>query len=117
MRQNKVASINLLLEKASRIAADLNPEKGDMEGKAEIDLLSLLFHIQSMVISIRADRCFKELVAESVNRAEKDSSNEGDTEIIQLDRRQLKEDRRKLPTFIADDRGTGFAERRTKKAI
>jgi hypothetical protein len=38
------------LKKTSRIIADLKSGKGDMESKAEIDLLSLLFQIQSVVI-------------------------------------------------------------------
>jgi len=117
MGLNKVVSINLLLEKAARIAADLDPEKGDMAGKTEIDLLSLLFQIQSKIISIRAERCFRGMVAGSENRVEKGSPDAKDTEIIQLDRRQLDEDRRKLPTYIADDRRTGFADRRRKKAL
>jgi hypothetical protein len=117
MGLNKVVSINLLLEKASRIAANLDPERGAMESKAEIDLLSLLFQIQSKIISIRAERCFKEMVAGSGNSTENGSPDEGDTEIILLDRRHLEKDRRELPTFIADDRRAGFADRRTKKVI
>lgn len=109
MKLNRVASIDLLLKKASRIIADLKSGKGDMESKAEIDLLSLLFQIQSVVISNRAERCLKEFVAESGTLAEKSSPDGGDANIIHLDRRQLEENRGKLPTYIADDGRTGFA--------
>jgi len=109
MKLNRVASIDLLFKKASRIIADLKSGKGDMESKAEIDLLSLLFQIQSVVISNRAERCLKEFVAESGTLAEKSSLDGGDADIIHLDRRQLEEDRGKLPTYIADDGRTGFA--------
>jgi hypothetical protein len=117
MKLDKVASINLLLKKASRIVADLKSEKGDVESKAEIDLLSLLFQIQSVVISNRAERCLKEFVAESGTLLEKSTPDGRQADIIQLNRRQLEEDRRKLPTYIADDRRTGFADRRKKKAV
>jgi hypothetical protein len=71
MKLTKVESINILLEKASRVAADLKPGNGDTESKAEIDLLSLLFQIQSMVIKNRAERCLKKFVAESGKFIEK----------------------------------------------
>jgi hypothetical protein len=117
MKLNGVAAINLLLKKASRIVADLKSGKGDVESKAEIDLLSLLFQIQSVVISNRAERCLNEFVAENGKLLDKSSPDGRQADIIQLDRRQLEEDRRKLPTYIADDRRTGFADRRKKKAV
>jgi len=109
MKLTKAESINILLEKASRVAADLKPGNDDAESRAEIDLLSLLFQIQSVVISNRAERCLKQFVEESGTLAEKSSPDGGDADIIYLDRRQLEEDRGKLPTYIADDGRTGFA--------
>ena len=117
MKLDRVASIDVLLKKASRVVADLKSGKGDVESKAEIDLLSLLFQIQSVVMSNRAERCLKEFVAESGTLAEKNPPDGGDADIIQLDRRQLENGRRKLSTYIADDRRTGFADRRKIKAI
>ena len=117
MKLTKAESINILLEKASRVAADLKPGNGDTESKAEIDLLSLLFQIQSMVIKNRAERCLKRFVAESGKLVEKSSPDGGDEDIIQLNRRQLEEDRRKLPTHIADDGRSEFADLCRKKAI
>ena len=117
MKLTKVESISILLEKASRIAAALKPGSGDTESRAEIDLLSLLFQIQSMVIKNRAERCLKRFVAESGKLVEKSSPDGGDEDIIQLNRRQLEEDRRKLPTHIADDGRSEFADLCKKKAI
>lgn len=73
MQLNKLAAIKLLLKKASRIAADLNSGNGYMERRAEIDLLSVLFQIQSMVISSRAERCIGQLLAENQQLVEKRS--------------------------------------------
>jgi len=117
MKLTKAESINILLEKASRVAADLKPGNDDAESRAEIDLLSLLFQIQSMVIKNRAERCLKKFVAESGKLVAKSSPDGGAEDIIQLNRRQLEADRRKLPTHIADDRRSEFADLCRKKAI
>jgi hypothetical protein len=50
MKLNKVGSIIELLQEASRIAGDLQFGKNNQKGQVEINLLSLLFQVQSQVI-------------------------------------------------------------------
>lgn len=115
MKLDKVSSINSLLEKASRMAADLKLGENKLQGQTEIDLLSLLFQIQSLVISIRAERCLDQFVAEYSHETQNTSYNNEGADIIPWDRRQIERDRRKLRTYLADDRRTGFADRRKKR--
>ena len=115
MKLNKVGSIVLLLQEASRIACDLQFGKNHQRDQAEIDLLSILFKVQSQVISMKAKRYLKQFVAENSQSGIKSPRDEGGADIIRLDRRQDKGDRRKLRTYIADDRRSGFADRRRKK--
>lgn len=116
MKLNKVEALNSLLEKASGMLADLKLGENHQEGQAEIELLSLLFAIQSAVVSIRAERCLGQFVAEDPEPVQKGPPDRVGADIIPWNRRQFRGDRRKLRTYLADDRRTGIADRRRKKA-
>lgn len=116
MELNRVGSIVSLLQEGSRIASSLQFGKNHQAGQAEIDLLSLLFQVQSQVISIRAERCIEQFTAENPQGELKSWPDGEGAGIIQWERRQNKGDRRKLRTYIANDRRMGFADRRKKKA-
>jgi hypothetical protein len=117
MELNRVRSIVSLLQEASRIASSLQFGNYHQAGQAEIDLLSLLFQVQSQVISIRAERCIEQFNAGNSQGNLKTWPYREGADIIQWERRQNKRDRRKLRTYITNDRRMGFADRRKKKAV
>lgn len=115
MKLDNLEALNSLLGKASGMIADLKLGENHQEGQAEIELLSLLFAIQSAVVSIRAKRCVGQFVAEDPDTVQKEPSDKVGADVIPWNRRQFRGDRRKLRTYIAEDRRTGIADRRRKK--
>ena len=107
--------IDTLLEDASEIAADMRLEKNVQDDKQETELLSLLIQILSLVISIRGEYSIDNFGSINSNLPIKKVFTEMGANIIQLDRRKFAGERRRLHTFIADDRRTGFSDRRKKK--
>jgi hypothetical protein len=116
-RLQKIALIDTLLEDASEIAADMKLGKNKQHDKQEKELLSLLFQILSLAISIRAENYLENFAGINSNLPIKKVFSEMGTDIIQLDRRKFEGERRKLRTYIADDRRTGFYNRRKKKSV
>jgi hypothetical protein len=113
----KIALIDTLLEDASEIAADMKLGKNMQDDNQEKELLSLLFQILSLAISIRAEYCLENFAGINSNLPIKKVFSEMGADIIQLDRRKFEGERRKLRTYIADDRRTGFSNRRKKKTV
>jgi hypothetical protein len=115
-RFKKIVLIDTLLENASEIVSDMKRGKNKQDDKQEIELLSLLFQIISLAISISPAYCLEHFSGINSNLPIKKVFTELGAEIIQLDRRQFEWDRRKLRTYIADDRRTGYLDRRKIKA-
>ena len=113
----KIELIDTLLEDASEITADMKLGKNKQDDKQETELLSLLFQILSLAISIRAKYCLENFADIMSNLPIKKVFSEMEDEITQLDRRKLEGERRKLHTYIADDRRSGFSNRRKKKTV
>jgi hypothetical protein len=116
-RFKKIVLIDTLLENASEIASDMKRGKNKQNDKQEIELLSLLFQIISLAISISPEYCLEHFADINSNLPIKKVFSELGAEIIQLDRRQFEWDRRKLRTYIADDRRTGYFDRRKIKTF
>jgi hypothetical protein len=88
--------------------------KNDTQLSGKIcQLLDMLVHIQSLNISIRSELIEKmfsirpDLPHEIINQIKKGTDN-----IILFDRRKVNLDRRKLHTYLANDRRSGTANRR-----
>jgi hypothetical protein len=113
----KIKLIDTLLEDASEIIADMNLGKNIQENKQESELLSLLFQILSLTISISPEYCIEKFTGINSNLHIKKVISEMGANIIQLDRRKFERDRRKLHTYIANDRRSGFSNRRKNKAV
>ncbi|MBI5579980.1 MAG: hypothetical protein HY895_12555 [Deltaproteobacteria bacterium] len=113
----RIKLIDILLEDASEIVADMKLGKNKQDDKQEIELLSLLFQILSLVISIRAEYYLENFAGISSNLPIKKVFTEMGADIIHLDRRKFEGERRNLRTFIADDRRSGFSNRRKKKTV
>jgi len=109
--------IDTLLEDASEIVADMKLGKNKQDDKQEIELLSLLSQILSLAISIRSEYCLENFAGINSNLPIKKVWTEMGADIIQLDRRKFEGERRKLRTYIAGDKRTGFYDRRKKKAF
>ena len=113
----KMKLIDTLLEDASEIVADMKLGKNIQEKEHESELLSLLFQILSLAISISPEYCLEKFAVINSNLPIKKVFSEMGANIIQLDRRKFERDRRKLHTYIANDRRTGFSNRRKNKAV
>jgi len=116
-KSEKIKLIDTLLEDASELVADMKPGKNLQEDKQESELLSLLFQILSLAISISPEYCLEKFAGINSNLPIKKVFSEMGANIIQLDRRKFERDRRKLHTYIANDRRTGFSNRRKNKAV
>jgi hypothetical protein len=113
----KIALIDTLLEDASEIVADMKLGKNKQDDNQEKELLSLLFQILSLAISIRAEYSLETFAGINSNLPIKKVFTEMGADIIQLDRRKFEGERRKLCTYIANDRRTGFSNRRKKEPV
>lgn len=113
----KIALIDTLLEDASEIVADMKLGKNKQDDNQEKELLSLLFQILSLAISIRAEYSLENFAGINSNLPIKKVFTEMRADIIQLDRRKCEGERRKLCTYIANDRRTGFSNRRKKEPV
>jgi hypothetical protein len=109
--------IDTLLEDASEIAADMKLGKNKQDDKQEIKLLSLLFQILSLLFSIRAEYCLEDFAGINSNLPIKKVFTDMGADIIPLFRRKFEGERRKLRTYIADDKRTGVSDRRKIKTL
>ena len=115
-KSEKIELIDTLLEDASEIVVDLKRGKNKQNDKQEMELLSLLFQILSLLFSIRAEYNFENFTGIDSEFPIKKLYAEMGADIIQLDRRKFEGERRKQYTFIANDKRSGFPDRRQKKA-
>ena len=116
-KSEKIELIDTLLEDASEIVVDLKRGKNKQNDKQEMELVSLLFQILSLLFSIRAEYNLENFAGINSEFPLKEVYAEMEADIIQLDRRKFEGERRKLYTYIANDKRSGFPDRRQKKAF
>jgi hypothetical protein len=83
----------------------------DLKGK---ELLSLLFQMLSLLFSIRSENSIETATEIHPHSLMQKVFSQVEADIIPLDRRELRGERRKQQTYIAHDRRTGFSDRRQK---
>jgi hypothetical protein len=116
-KSEKIELIDTLLEYASDIVVDLKRGKSKQNDKQEMELLSLLLEMLSLLFSIRAEYNLENFTGIDSELPIKKGYTERGADIIQLDRRKFEEERRKQYTCIVNDRRSGFPDRRQKKAF
>ena len=94
----------------------MSHRKNKQNDKQEMELLLLLFQILSLLYSIRAEYNLDNFTGIDSEFPIKKLYAEMGADIIQLDRRKFEGERRKQYTFIANDKRSGFPDRRQKKA-
>ena len=131
MPLEKCAKIIRLVKDARSIAADLLFSSSSHAAAPKALLLALLYRIQAMVVSLQTD-----LLDPSINPepAEETLPSRGESpeqgharsgarpfkagggcQVIPFDRRRLRQDRRRIPTYIARDRRSGVVDRRRRR--
>jgi hypothetical protein len=116
-KSEKIELIDTLLEYASDIVVDLKRGKNKQNDKHEMELLSVLLEMLSLLFSIRAEYNLENFTGiDSELPIKKVYAGRG-ADIIQLDRRKFEEERQKQHTCIVNDRRSGFPDRRQKKAF
>ena len=116
-KSEKIELIDTLLEDASEIVVDLKRKNNKQNDKQEMELLSLLFQILSLLYSIRAEYNFENFTGIDSEFPIKKLYAEMGADIIQMDRRKFEGERRKQYTFIANDKRSGYPDRRQEKAF
>jgi hypothetical protein len=131
MDLNKFSKLLALLKEARSIVNDLLWTPDSRTTAKEIYLLGLLAQVQSLAVALRADAIEHRLTAgveaQPAPQSEKqyvrklgfyrqvltaaDRAN-----VLAFDRRRVKADRRRMHTYLARDRRSGIADRRTRTA-
>jgi len=129
MNINKISEIfNIINDAISKV--DISLKKGQsLEYEEKVQLFELLAQMKSRLNACRADFIehihflnssleeHLEKIGDMRDQLLSDSGihfKEGADNLIQFDRRRTIKDRRKLKTFIANDRRSGIADRRKK---
>ena len=131
MSLEKCAKIIRLVKDARSIAADLLFSPGPHAAAPKALLLALLYRIQAMVVSLQADLLDPSADPEPTEETLQDSAESpeqgparsgarpfkagGGCKVIPFDRRRLRHDRRRIPTYIARDRRSGVVDRRRRR--
>jgi hypothetical protein len=133
MPPEKCAKIIRLVKEARSIAADLLffPKSSTAVPKAL--LLALLYRIQATAVSLQEDlldASGSTEPAEEILPARAEPAEDGPSrprarrtdaaagcQVIPFDRRRVKQDRRRIPTYIARDRRSGVVDRRARRRI
>jgi len=115
MKIDNLKKLNEILAESRMFARDLSLSKGTTLYRKIMKLLILLVKIQALTTSIRAD-CIEELLSMNPNFPDAISRRENSSQgkIIDFDRRRSKAERRKLHTYLANDRRSGIADRRKR---
>jgi hypothetical protein len=116
-KSERIELIDTLLEDAAEIVVDLKRGNNKQNDKQEMELLSLLFQILSLLYSIRAEYNLENFTDIDSELPIKKVYAEMGADIIQLDRRKFEGERRIQYTYIANDKRNGFPDRRQKKAF
>lgn len=128
---DKCAKIIGLVKEARSIATDLLYSPGAPAAAPKALLVALLYRIQAMAVSLRADLLnpsdhtepVEETLSGLAEPAGQGSARPGARQpkaggrckIIPFDRRRLRQDRRRIPTYIARDRRSGVVDRRKRR--
>lgn len=123
MQVEKFNKIVALLKDARSVAARLLFSENARANSQIILLAGILDRTQALIISMRAD--FIEMAmskapaegndsAPAQVRFPRRSNGAARSDVIPFDRRRRDQDRRKLHTYIADDRRSGVADRRRR---
>lgn len=131
MPLEKCAKIIRLVRDARSIAADLLYSPSAQAAGPKALLLALLYRIQAMAVSLQADLLdpsdhtepIEGSLPEGAGSAEQSPARPGDRQakargrcqVIPFDRRRFKQDRRRIPTYIARDRRSGVVDRRKRR--
>jgi hypothetical protein len=110
INSDKLLKLRSLLAELIIITKDAEFKNDNQLSEKIRRLLDMLVHMQSLNISIRA-----ELIAKLFSiRPDKimNQVKNGAEVIVLYDRRKVNQDRRKLRTFLANDRRIGIANRR-----
>jgi hypothetical protein len=110
INSDKLLKLRSLLTDIIIITKDADFKNNNQLSEKICQLLDMLVHMQSLNISIRA-----ELIAKlfSIHPDKIMNQVKNGAEVIVLyDRRKVKQDRRKLHTYLANDRRIGIANRR-----
>jgi plasmid stabilization system protein ParE len=131
MTPEKCAKIIRLVKDARSIAADLLFSPSSHAAVPKALLLALLYRIQAVAVSLQADLLApsghtERIEGPSLARAESAEQSPpppaarppkagSRCQVIPFDRRRLKQDRRRIPTYIARDRRSGVVDRRARR--
>jgi hypothetical protein len=110
INSDKLLKLRSLLAELIIITKDADSKNDNQLSEKIRRLLDMLVHMQSLNISIRA-----ELIAKLFSiRPDKimNQVKNGAEVIVLYDRRKVNQDRRKLNTYLANDRRIGIANRR-----
>jgi hypothetical protein len=110
INSDKLLKLRSLLAELIIITKDADSKNDNQLSEKIRQLLDMLVHMQSLNISIRA-----ELIAKLFSiRPDKimNQVKNGAEVIVLYDRRKVNQDRRKLNTYLANDRRIGIANRR-----
>ena len=110
INSDKILKLRSLLAELIIITKDADSKNDNQLSEKIRQLLDMLVHMQSLNISIRA-----ELIAKLFSiRPDKimNQVKNGAEVIVLYDRRKVNQDRRKLHTYLANDRRIGIATRR-----
>ena len=110
INSDKLSKLQSLLTELIIITKDVDFKNDNRLSEKIRQLLDILVHMQSLNISIRA-----ELIAKLFSiRSDKimNQVKNGAEVIVLYDRRKVNQDRRKLHTYLANDRRIGIANRR-----
>jgi hypothetical protein len=113
INSDNLSKLRRIFEEIMLSTKDAEFKNAALPSAKTFHVLDELVHMQSLIVSIRAELVEKvfsihpDLPAEITNKVKSGADN-----IILFNRRKVDADRRKLRTFIADDRRLGLANRR-----
>jgi len=110
---DKLLKLRSILNEIISITRDAQFNNSDQLPVKIYQLLDMLVHMQSLNISVRTELIEKFIsIRPDLSHKIKSQLKNGADIIVLYDRRKVNPDRRKLHTFLANDRRSGIAERR-----
>ena len=113
INSGKLLKLRLLSKEITLITKDAEFKNDNQLSVKIFQLLDMLIHMQSLNISIRTELIEKLIsIRPDLSRQIKNMLKKDADIIVLFDRRKVNPDRRKSPTFLANDRRSGIADRR-----
>jgi len=112
---DNLLKLRSIISKIILIAKDIEFKNDNQLSEKIYQIMDMLVHMQSLVISARAELIQKlfairpHLPHKTINQVKNGADN-----IILFDRRKPNPDRRNLHTYLANDRRSGIADRRKR---